>query len=239
MSRKPAYIEKIEGLEQDVPALDTSLRALIAEEVAKAMAAANAAQSSANAKLPLVGGTMTGPVRFSGGGRLARLEDGSLALIATNSSGDIGAQVQLTPHDAASNPGSIALVTRKADGSLGPYLRLRPTAGPEWNTFTLPLSLNGAKPSSAGDLSDVDSSGTNWIRFSNGLQIVFLVVSASTASFTHTFAKAFSQTPSIQAISSGKNSNAIQGGSATGFTFADSGLGLAKTHYILAVGRWK
>jgi microcystin-dependent protein len=33
MSGKPGYIEKIEGLEKDVPALDTSLRALIWEKV--------------------------------------------------------------------------------------------------------------------------------------------------------------------------------------------------------------
>lgn len=101
-----------------VSSLDSTLRGLIAEEVAKAMSAAIAAQSSADGKLPLDGGTMTGNINFSS--QYAYLTkagtDGFITICSTTSPTNGGFFRSYGLNYSGENPGAAAMCAVDSDG---------------------------------------------------------------------------------------------------------------------------
>ena len=181
--------------------LNSTLRALIASEVAK--------------YLPLTGGTISGWLRFLDAGRIQWSDDGISFYAQSTELGNLGASITLYKYDAASNSGCITITPRLSDGNPGPIFKIYPDGRVTLDGQHFVRAVNGNKANAAGEVSitipaavsSVDGAtgavstasekGSNYIRFSNGLQLCWATVSIAQGSttVTWTFSKAFSSAP--------------------------------------------
>lgn len=113
--------QTVRDADQDnvITVLDTSLRALIAEEVAKAMAAANA-------KLPLSGGKLSGMLQLSDYGALTWDPSIPAFIVRYQNGGTPGSGIFFRPHNAQTLPGAVVINTKTADNTSGKSFILSP-----------------------------------------------------------------------------------------------------------------
>lgn len=113
-----------------VDALDSALRALVAEEVAKC--------------LKIAGGTLEGPLCFGSSGRA--VWDGDNKVMQFQAFGDDqpGAQIACRMHDAPELPGTLTLQGRNSDGSEGTAVIVHPSGAVEVGGSTVLTSAGGS-----------------------------------------------------------------------------------------------
>ena len=111
-------------------------------------------QYLANNYLPLSGGTMTGALTFGVYNAIFRNVDNNGLLLSGATANEKGAALVLCGKDNANNAGRFLLIAR--DGANEPTLIGKPDGSLTW----------GGK-----EVERVNESGTNYIRYENGLQI--------------------------------------------------------------------
>lgn len=110
--------------------------------------------------LPLSGGKITGKLSFPFGKILSTNTSSFKELIIgsdTDGTGEDGAFISLRNNNSLEGAGCAYISTRLPSGGSGPALVLCPNGEATYNQKKLSL---------------IDSSGTNWIRYENGWQIV-------------------------------------------------------------------
>lgn len=230
--------------------LDSTLRALIAEELAK--------------YLPLTGGTITGWLRFLDTGRIQMNSD-SLAIYAVNDEDSLGASVTFYKRNAATNAGCIVITPRKSDGATGPAVKVYPDGRVTIADKHFVRSVNGVSATSdgavtipVGGVSSVDGAtgavstasekSSNYIRLSCGLQICWTTISISHGGGTAaawTFPKAFSSAPRCTATVIGTASGDVSERNYGWYDNSASSIkikvnsNLGTGWHCIAVGVWK
>ena len=116
----------------------------------------------ASGNLPLAGGTMSGTVVHSNSTAIRRDVDNDSLVIEGASAYNKGAYLQLYGKDSSNSAASFALVAH--DGTNNPTLNGYPNGTLKW---------------AGKEIERVNASGTNYIRYENGLQIVYARISVS------------------------------------------------------------
>lgn len=135
-------------------------------------------ENAKDACLPLAGGTMTGMVRYSTSSPVVADADDMRIHVCGGSNWDKGAHLVLTGKDEDEN-GAFELVCQNGDVRI--QLHGKPDGSLAWD---------------GKEVERVSSSGTNWIRYANGLQIVW---SVNVGGEVATFPVAFKSRPYITA----------------------------------------
>lgn len=177
--------------------------------------------------LPLTGGKLDGALSLKYGGKLYQSKNTSYGYTVLTSKGDEGPNsctIFLANHDSV-DKGSMIL--RYLDGSGNPHdLYLQGESGEiSWNRR---------------DVETVSSFGSNFTRYSSGLQIFHERTTASTDGKTTTFSAPFSSEPIVVATHQGTLglTNIVAMGSTTGVTLRTN-LNQPVNAYVIAIGRWK
>lgn len=215
------------------------------------------AQSSADAKLPLAGGTMTGSIVFPSGKIFSAVNEEFAGLWISGST-EWGLGALLTLFDVSKGGGWI-ITTRNGDGSQPGILNAvgdsltwnsRPiltSVGGNVDALTVAgqtvvRSVNGVAANAAGDVSDIAAKGSNFIRFTNGLQICYSPVELKqyVTDTKVTFGAAFNMYPTVTITdSNGNNWRAVTWVTVSSFNYVTGGqLGQGYGYYI-AIGTWK
>jgi len=170
--------------------------------------------------LPLAGGTMTGNIAWNVPEN-PRLSGASEYMQIGYPTGGL---ISLRPLSFASNPGGFDI---DAGFGTGASVRLR---GKKDGS----LAWNGK------EIERVDSSGSGWIRYTSGLQIVYKLVGGGyVRPISWTFPKAFASNPVVTATTYGQgdiNGVSISALSTTSVTFTNGG---GWSCYAIAIGAWK
>lgn len=186
-----------------------------------------------NGKLSLTGGTMTGGINYDAVVIAARTTDDSRMQINGATSYSNGAYLLLNGKDYDGNTGGVTICAN--DGTNSPQLELYADGTAYWGG-------NG--------LDTIVFSGTNYIRYDNGIQICWLFSTsfavASSGETQVTYPQAFVASPAV-AMVGGFGTDWVSGKtySATGFLaviYNQSGTKYTsgtRTLGYIAVGRWK
>lgn len=216
-------------------AMDTASSTAQAAQATKDAAqdeAISAAQTSADAKLPLSGGTMTGAINLS----VSRL------------SNEGGTRVYLRSAYGYEDKQSLLCLANGADGQ--PGFTLRSANGSAY--VDLIGTPDGILTWNTKDVVTVDSSGDGWIRYSNGIQICFYYDPTNNYYATgvgkSTYRKAFSSRPAVifvpqQDGDSGNYHYSIREVGTSYFNYNKffNGVLTSNTPYgcVIAIGHWK
>lgn len=184
-----------------------------------------------NTFLPRTGGTMTGNIKFTITDSIARSVDNSFLSIFGGSGYRKGAYIGLSGKDRSGYTGAFEL--NADDGTTIKKLIGRPDGTLTWD---------------GKEVERVNSSGSNYIRYESGLQIVFDKINMSGASsyvLTYTYPVAFKSGSSV-CIATGNRwaaSNeqvSIQNDNDTKFEVNITNAG-SNSHnlFFIAIGRWK
>lgn len=143
------FASLVGGVEGDISALDTALRALVAQEVEKC--------------LKLTGGTMTGVVRKNGGILVLNSGTTGALYICGGQERDAGSYIMLKPQGHTNNGGELELVAVTKDGEQA-ALNLRGTGRATIKGLHLVRAVNGKYADESGSLNiDRNANGSMFV----------------------------------------------------------------------------
>ena len=180
-------------------------------------------KTALDGKLDKSGGTMTGNIIWSGGVALQNDSTDAYSFeIYSGTTWNDSPRLALYPTgSSATNAGRFVL-----------------SAGA--NAYSLTGTPNGNLTWNGKEIERVNSSGTNWIRYESGLQMVWMSLDLTTAAKTMTFPVAFSGSPIVTVGSNSAVVAFVTSLSSTGGTVNLASYGsTSRAVRVFAIGKWK